>query len=270
MRRALLCPPDFYGIEYEINPWMDRAHNVTPALARIQWQGLHDKLEALGCQIELVAPQRGLPDMVFTANAGLVVGQRFIRSNFRFAQRRGEEQPFETWFAEHGFEVARLPEGLFFEGEGDALYCGETLFCGYRFRSDVRSHERIGELLKCLVISVELVKDRFYHLDTCFCPVPDGGAIWHPPAFDVYGQRTIRSHVRELIEVSPEEAEHFACNAIVLGREIVLAEGCPKLCEELSGRGYRPHPLPMTEFIKAGGACKCLTLLLPQRGESGA
>jgi N-dimethylarginine dimethylaminohydrolase len=265
MRRVLLCPPDYYGIEYEINPWMDRTRNSDLAVARAQWQQLHDKLQALGCQIELVAPRPRLPDMVFTANAGLVAGRRFIRSNFRFSQRRGEEEHFENWFAEHEYEVLRLPDGLFFEGEGDALFCGEMLFCGYRFRSDVRSHQLVGDILNCLVISVELIQDRHYHLDTCFCPLPDGGAIWYPAAFDVYGQRTIRHHVRDLVEVSPEEARRFACNAVVLGQEIVLPEGCPKLSAALAGRGYRPHGLAMTEFLKAGGACKCLTLLLPQR-----
>ena len=266
VRRVLLCPPDHYGIEYEINPWMDRKRNAEPGLARAQWRGLQAKLQALGCQVEVLAPQPGLPDMVFTANAGLLVGRRFIRSNFRYPQRRGEETHFEQWFAGQHYEVIRLPEGLFFEGEGDALFCGETLFCGYRFRSDVRSHQCLGEVLGCLVISLELVKDRHYHLDTCFCPLPGGAAVWYPPAFDAYGQRAVREHIPDLVEVVPAEAERFACNAVVLGPAIVLPEGCPKLAETLAARGYQLHSLPMSEFMKAGGACKCLTLLLPQKG----
>jgi N-dimethylarginine dimethylaminohydrolase len=265
MHKLLLCPPDYYGIEYEINPWMDRTRQAVPVLARAQWRILHDTLQSLGCRISLIAPHRKLPDMVFTANAGLVAGHQFIRSNFRFRQRRGEAEHFEQWFREHGYEVAHLPEELFFEGEGDALVCGEVLFCGYRFRSDVRAHQIIGEMLKCLVVSVELVEARFYHLDTCFCPLPDGSAIWHPPAFDSYGQRAIREHTKALIEVEPAEAAQFACNAIVVGREIVLPEGCPKLSAELRKRGYRLRALSMTEFLKAGGACKCLALFLPQR-----
>ncbi len=264
MRKLLLCPPDYYGIEYEINPWMDRTHNAVPALAQKQWRTLRDTLQSLGCQVELVTPQPKLPDMVFTANAGLVVGQKAIRANFRFPERRGEEEYFEQWFREHNYEVAHLPEGLFFEGEGDALFCGEVLFCGYRFRSDVRAHQFIGEVLDCLVVSVELVQERFYHLDTCFCPLLDGDAIWYPQAFDNYAQRAIRAHTRRLIEVAPDEAVHFACNAVVLGRDVVLPEASPKLCAALTESGYRLHPLAMTEFIKAGGACKCLTLFLPQ------
>lgn len=264
MRELLLCPPDHYGIEYEINPWMHRGQQAVPALARAQWRALLETLQALGCQISLIAAQPKLPDMVFTANAGLVAGKKFIRSNFRFSERRGEEKHFEQWFLDHNYEVVRLPEELFFEGEGDALFCGGVLFCGYRFRSDVRAHQLIGDILKCLAVSVELVEDRFYHLDTCFCPLAGGDAIWYPCAFDNYAQRAIRAHTRQLIEVAPEEAVHFACNAVVLGQDIVLPEACPRLCAALAERGYRPRALPMTEFLKAGGACKCLTLFLPQ------
>jgi N-dimethylarginine dimethylaminohydrolase len=265
MRKLLLCAPDYYGIEYEINPWMSRARNAVPALARAQWGRLKDTLQGLGHEVVLVPPRVGLPDMVFTANAGLVVGDKFMRSNFRFRERQGEAGHFERWFREHGYEVVPVPQECCFEGEGDALFCGDVLFCGYRFRSDVRAHQFLGELLNCLVVSVELVEPRFYHLDTCFCPLPDGGAIWHAAAFDSYGQRVIREHTRYLVDVAPEEARYFACNAVVLGEDIVLPEECPHLCGALGERGYRLHPLPMTEFIKAGGACKCLVLLLPQR-----
>jgi N-dimethylarginine dimethylaminohydrolase len=262
MPRLLLCPPDYYGIEYEINPWMDRTHNASPDLARAQWTRLKETLRSLGCQIELVLPQPKLPDMVFTANAGLVSGKKFIPSTFRFPQRQGEEVFFRNWFLEHGYRAITLPDDLYFEGEGDALFCGEVLFCGYRFRSDIRSHQKIGETLNCLAISVELVQDRFYHLDTCFCPLTSESAIWYPAAFDEYGQRAIRHHVKQLVDVEPEEAAHFACNAVVLGRDIVLADNSPKLVAALRGCGFRTHELAMTEFIKAGGACKCLTLFI--------
>jgi N-dimethylarginine dimethylaminohydrolase len=166
---------------------------------------------------------------------------------------------------QRGYEVCWLPENLYFEGEGDALFGGDVLFCGYKFRSDIQSHRAVAGMLGCLVISVELVDPRFYHLDTCFCPLPNGGAFWFPLAFDEYGQRAIREHVPDLIDVSPEEATDFSCNAVVLERDIVLPEGAPQLVSKLQDRGYRCHELPMSEFIKAGGACKCLTMFMPQR-----
>jgi N-dimethylarginine dimethylaminohydrolase len=265
MRELLLCAPDYYGIEYEINPWMSREHGADIELAKSQWRGLHKTLSALPTTINLVPPQPKLPDMVFTANAGLAVGRKFIPSNFRHQERAGEAPHFASWMEEHGYEILWLPKNLYFEGEGDALFGGDALFCGYKFRSDIQSHRAVADMLGRLVISVELVDARFYHLDTCFCPLPDGGAIWFPAAFDEYGQRAIHGHLPGLIEVEEEEAKHFCCNAVVLDRDIVLPEGAPNLVSKLMSRGYRCHPLPMSEFLKAGGACKCLTMFMPQR-----
>jgi len=265
MRELLLCPPDYYGIEYEINPWMNRAHGADSALVQQQWKQLHAQLTNLECSVHLIPPQQGLPDMVFTANAGLTIGRQFIPSNFRHKERAGEQPFFAKWMEQRGYEVSWLPKDLYFEGEGDALFAGDALFCGYKFRSDIQSHRVLADMLGCLVISVELADPRFYHLDTCFCPLPDGSAFWFPAAFDQYGQRAIRQHVMDLIDVLPEEAVHFSCNAVVIGRDIVLPEGAPRLVAALQDRGYRCHPLPMSEFIKAGGACKCLTMFMPQR-----
>ncbi len=265
MRELLLCPPDHYGIEYEINPWMSRERGADAPVAQAQWKGLHAKLRELHATIHLVEPRPKLPDMVFTANAGLAVGKKFVPSNFRHEERAGEAPFFASWMEAKGYEVVWLPKGLYFEGEGDALFGGDALFCGYKFRSDINSHRAVAEIFDCLTISVELVDPRFYHLDTCFCPLPDGGAFWFPAAFDEYGQRAIREHVGDLIDVAESEAAHFSCNAVVLEHEIVLPEGAPDLVSKLQDRGYKCHPLPMTEFLKAGGACKCLTMFLPQR-----
>ena len=265
MRELLLCAPDYYGIEYEINPWMSREHGADVELAKSQWRGLHQTLGSLTTKINLVPPQPKLPDMVFTANAGLAVGRKFIPSNFRHEERAGEAPHFASWMEKRGYEVLWLPKNLYFEGEGDALFGGDALFCGYKFRSDIQSHRALADMLGCLVISVELVDARFYHLDTCFCPLPDGSAIWFPAAFDEYGQRAIRGHLADLVEVEEEEAKHFCCNAVVLERDIVLPDGAPKLVGQLTSRGFRCHALAMSEFLKAGGACKCLTMFMPQR-----
>ncbi len=265
MRTLLLCAPDYYGIEYEINPWMSRARGADKPLVQTQWKALYETLLKLDCPIELVPPQPKLPDMVFTANAGLTVGRKFIPSNFRHPERAGEAPHFAQWMESRGYEIAWLPPTLYFEGEGDALFAGDALLCGYKFRSDIQSHRAVAESLGCLVISVELVDPRFYHLDTCFCPLADGGAVWFPAAFDEYGQRAIRAHVSDLIDVPEEEAVHFSCNAVALEHDIVLPEGAPALVSKLCDRGYRCHELAMTEFLKAGGACKCLTMFMPQR-----
>jgi N-dimethylarginine dimethylaminohydrolase len=264
----LMCPPDFYGIHYEINPWMDMSRQAEHAVAVDQWNALHRVIQDAGAQVSLLEPVEGLPDLVFTANAAIIYQGQALVSRFRHRQRQGEEPYNRHWFAEHGFEVMDVPENFSFEGAGDALFCGDTLYAGYRMRSDAAGHQQIGRMLGTRVIPVELVNARYYHLDTCFCPLAACEAIWYPPAFDEYGQRAIREHVKSLIEVERPEAERFACNAVVIGRHVITNTGCDHLHAELNKRGYQSVATSLDEFVKAGGSAKCLTLRLD--GEEAA
>jgi N-dimethylarginine dimethylaminohydrolase len=229
---------------------------------------LHEALIKAGAEVSLLEPAAGLPDLVFTANAGLVFLDRVLLSRFRYSQRKAEEPVFAKWFAENGFAVDDVPEDFSFEGAGDALFCGDTLWAGYRMRSDAGGHQAIGRMLGVRVIPVELVDARYYHLDTCFCPLAPGVAIYFPKAFDEYGQRALEAGIDELIPVESAEAERFACNAVVVGKTVITNTGCDALHAELTLRGYAPVATPLDEFVKAGGSAKCLTLRLD--GEEAA
>jgi len=266
--RILMCPPDYYGIEYEINPWMSRSRGSTPDKARQQWSALYEMLRGLGVTVELMSPQPGLPDLVFTANAGLVYEKRFFSSRFRHEVRAGETPHFDAWFAAHGYTVEHLPEGIYFEGAGDALFCGSVLFAGYRIRSDVAGHQYLGKILGKLVLPLELINPRFYHLDTCFCPLAAGEALYYPAAFDAYGRKVLQNHIPRLLAVNEAEAHRFACNAVVVGKTVVTNTGCDRLTADLRSRGYEVLSTQLDEFLKAGGSAKCLTLRLD--GEEAA
>jgi N-dimethylarginine dimethylaminohydrolase len=263
-----MCPPDYYGIRYEINPWMNTLRQADHEAAADQWNALRGLIESCGVQISLLEPVDGLPDLVFTANAAMIYGRRALVSRFRHPQRQGEEPHNRRWFAERGFDVVDVPQQFSFEGAGDALFCGDTLYAGYRIRSDVVGHQEIGRMLGVRVIPVELIDPRYYHLDTCFCPLALDEAIWYPPAFDEYGQHAIRDHIPQLIAVESAEAEQFACNAVVIGRRVITGTGCDRLHAVLADRGYEPVATPLGEFVKAGGSAKCLTLRLD--GEEAA
>jgi N-dimethylarginine dimethylaminohydrolase len=157
----------------------------------------------------------------------------------------------------------RLPRQFTFEGEGDALWVGETLLFGFRFRSDAPTHEPLSRLLRRRVLPVELADTRFYHLDTCFCPIDATTALWFPSAFDRYGRTVIESVVNDLVEVSEADAKRFTCNAVVIGRDVVLQTGFSSMLRrQLLRRGLTPHPVDLSEFLKAGGSAKCLVLRL--------
>lgn len=262
-RRVLVVAPKHYSILYEINPWMSREVAVSSTTARHQWEALYETVqEKLGARVELAEPEPGLPDMVFTANAGLIVGDMAVLSNFRHPERQGEREPFRRWFAAHGFRIAELPLDLNFEGEGDALFAGDTLVAGYFWRSDVRSHAALAELLGIRVLSLQLVDPYYYHLDTCLCVLDAETAAYVPSAFDPYARQVIEANVRNRIEIEPEEARRFAANALVLGRRVALNTGCPQFEAALREHGFEPYATPLDEFLKAGGSAKCLTLHL--------
>lgn len=266
--RILMCPPDHYGIEYEINPWMNRSLGAVRELAYQQWRRLRTVLESLGAQIEELAPQPGLPDLVFTANAGLVYRRRFLSSRFRHEVRARESPIYDAWFAAHDFLVEHLPEHLYHEGAGDALFCGDSLFAGYRTRSDAAAHQWVGQALGVRVLPLELIDTRFYHLDTCFCPLAPDEALYYPGAFDAYGRKVLSTHIPRLIPVNEADALRFGCNAVVVGKTVVHNSRCPQLASDLQTAGYTSIEVELDEFLKAGGSAKCLTLRLD--GEEAA
>jgi N-dimethylarginine dimethylaminohydrolase len=264
----LMCPPTHYGIEYEINPWMNKARPADHKLANEQWLGLKSTLKSAGARISEVRPINGLPDLVFTANAALMFKDRAVLAHFKHPQRQGEERYYRAWLETAGWKINYPPGGMFFEGAGDALFCGDTLYAGYRQRSDARGHQIIGELLGVRVLPLELVNSYYYHLDTCFCPLAPDEAIYFPDAFDDYGRRVLVENIPKLHAVAEEEARSFACNAVVVNKTVVTNTGCPELHKLLKSLGYEPIATPLSEFVKAGGSAKCLTLRLD--GEEGA
>lgn len=268
--RFLMCPPAHFNVDYEINPWMrgNLGAVSTDAAAR-QWMDLHD-LIARHAEVELVPAHAGLPDMVFTANAGLVHGRTFVPSNFAHVERQDERAHFARWFADAGFEVLDMPHArtdyLAFEGAGDALYSTDApvLWVGHGFRTDARAPAWLAERLDVEVLPLRLVDSRYYHLDTCFCPLDDGALLWNPNAFDAPSRALIeaRTSASRRIAVGAEDAAVFACNAVGVDDLVVLNQATPALVEALQSLGRRVVATPLSEFMKSGGAAKCLTLRL--------
>lgn len=259
----LMCAPDYYEIAYEINPWMHREKNMDKQKAMKEWTDYYELLtKKLKVRVELLKPEKGLPDMVFTANGGVVRKRIFVRSNFRHKERQGEERHFETWFKKKGYMVKTIQRPFWFEGEGDALFMGDELYTGFHFRSDVEAHDLVSGYLKSSYFGLELCDKRFYHLDTCFAPLDEKTALVFLPAFETYAQLVMLENIPDLIRVPEKEALRFACNAVVIDKHVVIPLECPQTTRELEMRGFEVHALDFNEFIKAGGAAKCLVLKL--------
>jgi N-dimethylarginine dimethylaminohydrolase len=261
-RRYLMCPPEHFDVLYEINPWMHRDVKVDLERARDQWQRLFDALRAAGAEVEVMEPHPKLPDLVFTANAGIVNGDQFVPSRFRHPERQAEVPYDVEWFEKQGFVVDPLPDGVSFEGAGDALPFGRILLAGYRFRSDAGSHAYLSTLTGAAVRSVELVDARLYHLDLTFCPLDDRRAIVAPDAWDSYGRKVVEALVPEPLALGLDDALTFCANSVVVGTRVIMPSCPPQVGRRLEAWGFDVEVSPVDEFLKAGGGCRCLTLAL--------
>jgi lysine-ketoglutarate reductase/saccharopine dehydrogenase-like protein (TIGR00300 family) len=260
----LMCSPTHYDVDYVINPWMEgNIHKSSRDRAVEQWEKLYRVLKD-NAIVDLVEPAKGWPDMVFTANAGLVLGKNVVLSRFFHKERQGEEPYFKDWFENNGYTVYELPKDLPFEGAGDALLDreGRWLWAGYGFRSELDSHPYLAKWLDIEVLSLRLIDNRFYHLDTCFCPLNGGYLLYYPAAFDAYSNRLIEMRVpaEKRIAIEETDAVNFACNAVNINSIVVMNKTGDRLKQRLADEGFQVIETPLTEFLKAGGAAKCLTL----------
>jgi N-dimethylarginine dimethylaminohydrolase len=266
MPTLLMCDPENFGVVYEINPWMERQIGaVDRPRAQAQWQGLHGVLTRLA-QVELLRSCAHLPDLVFTANAGLVLSgtRQVVLSAFRYPERQGEQAHNRRWFEASGWECLDVPGGIAFEGAGDALVDSTgRLWVGAGPRTDKAVQPWLADTTGAEVFGLSLQDFRYYHLDTCFCPLSRGYAMAHLPALnrssrerldDVFGSR--------LIALSAGQAARFCANAVCVGDEVVLPWCDEALRHTLEKAGFQVTVCELDEFLKAGGAAKCLTLRL--------
>ena len=261
-RRFLLCPPDHFAVAYEINPWMSTEVPVDLERAQAQWHGLAAALELAGATVELLPAHPSVPDLVFTANAGIVSGPAFVPSRFRHPERRPETVLDIAWFEASGFEVLRLPGRVVHEGAGDALPFGGSLISASGARSDAAAHRELSRLLGVEVTSVELVDPRYYHLDLTFCPLDSTRALVWPGAWSAASCAAMAALVPEPLVLEADEAARFVANSVVVGRTVLLPSCPPRVGRQLEAWGFTPVELDVSEFVKAGGGCRCLTLAL--------
>jgi N-dimethylarginine dimethylaminohydrolase len=281
--RLLMCRPEHFAVSYAINPWMDpeswardqRAHRA----AVRQWDALHGKLKELGATIELVPPVPGLPDLVFTANAAVVLDRQVLLARFRHPERQREESHFEAAFRAlqaHGLvdTVRKLPDGLVLEGAGDCVWddTRKLFWLGYGPRSDAAARHAVADTFGEEVLALELADERFYHMDTALSALPRGEVMYLPEAFTAAGWAAIRERVapEQRIEIAIADGARLAANAVCLSDAVVMSACGKRLRAELEERGYQVVTTPLTAFLRSGGSAFCLTLRLDRRPAASA
>jgi N-dimethylarginine dimethylaminohydrolase len=277
--RILMCAPDHFAVAYTINPWMNPSswqseNRVLGAIAWQEWQALRDTLTNLGAELDFVPPVRGLPDLVFTANAAVVMDRTVLLARFRHPERRGEEAHYTRAFealCTLGIvdRVLELPEGIIHEGAGDCVWdrTRRIFWMGYGPRSDAAAAPVIERVFGVETVPIELPDPRFYHMDTTLCPLSRGELMYFPGGFTRAGLAEIHARVApELrIEIGADDAATLTANAVCLGNDIVCSAMSGGLRRKLEARGYAVHLSPLGAFRRSGGSAFCLTLRLDNK-----
>lgn len=261
MKKILLCPPTFYDIEYEINPWMNIGNKVDKAIVLEEYEELKSTYQSLGAEVLEIEPVKGLPDMVYAANFGFVKDNTFVKSNFKYPQRREESNYSRKYFKNLGFRIAEMPTEVTFEGQGDLLYSHGKYFMGYGKRSSLRAKKYIENFLQGEVFELKLSDPYFYHCDMSFAPLDDKTVVINRNSFDKDGLEKIYKNFQNVIGTDAPDNKVFCCNLVMVGKNIVAGKGISQeLKNNLTKYGFITHEVEMTEYRKGGGSVKCLTL----------
>ena len=263
-RRFVMCRPTHFDVVYAINPWMDVDLAVDTQRALEQWTSLRDQLSALGHRVDVIDPPEALPDLVFAANAGIVIGDIGLGARFRNPERQPESAIYEREFAALGVQLDEPSQVN--EGEGDVLVhpaskVGNGMaLAGYGPRSERDAHDEIAAHFGIELVSLRLVDDRFYHLDTACNILDDRTVAYYPGAFDEGSRRLLESTFDRAIVITDDDAAVLGANVISDGTNVLMSDRTPVLSASLQDAGFRPLPLAMDEFTKSGGGPHCCVL----------
>ena len=262
----LMCPPEWYGVDYVLNPWMaGNVHRSSRDLAFAQWKGFHNVLRGVA-DVRLLHPEPGCPDMVFLSHTALVHHGVAAVSSFHPPERRAESTYLRRWLASQGFLLWETPRETAFEGEGDLCFndAGTALWAAHGVRTCKASHRHVADAWHLPVTSLHLVDPRFYHLDTCFTPLAGGYLLYYPGAFDAASLASIELAypASRRIAVCEADATRMACCALNLGRTVFTGEIGRELAARLFDAGFDVVQLELGEFIKGGGGARSMALRL--------
>ena len=258
LRHYVMTRPTFFSVEYAINPWMDTTTRVDAERAVAQWEDLYETYRRLGHTVDLVEPVPGLPDMVYAANAGLIVNGAAIVARFKHAERDGESAAYAAWMDRRGH--APVATHHVNEGQGDLLVVGSMILAGTGFRTDPQAHVEVATLTGMPVVSLELVDPRFYHLDTALTVLDDTTIAYYPPAFTDRARTQLQQLFPDAIEVSSTDAYVLGLNAVSDGCHVVHPAQATGFAEQLYHAGFHPIGVDLSELLKGGGSVKCCTL----------
>ena len=264
-RHYLMVEPAHFRVEYAINPFMDPADQPDPVASRDQWDAVVAAIAAAGGTVDVLDQRPDAPDMVYAMNLGLALadatGRHAVLSHMRYPERRMETESAAGWFADRGYRlhtVGRDGVGAHFEA-GDAFPWRGELVVGFGPRTERLALKHLAHDLDVTVRGVRITHPGMYHLDLGFCPLDETRAMVCPAAFDDASARKLLDLVPEPLVLTEAEAMTFCANSVVVGRAVIMP-ACPaRVRAQLEAWEFEVVVVGVPDFLKGGGAIRCLT-----------
>lgn len=265
-RHYLMVEPAHFRVDYAINPFMDPADQPDPATTRDQWDALGAAILDAGGAVDVLGQRPDAPDMVYAMNLGLPflggpTGRTAVLSHMRFPERRMETATAAGWFADRGYTLRTIGSegiGAHFEA-GDAFAWRGELVVGHGPRTERLALKHLANDLDVTVRGVRLTHPGMYHLDLAFCPLDDTRAMVCLDAFEPASAQRLLDLVPEPLVLTEAEAMTFCANSVVVGRTVIMP-ACPdRVRARLEEWEFEVVVVGVSEFLKGGGAIRCLT-----------
>lgn len=263
IKKVLLCNPLHFIVEFAYNPWM-KPGSVNNKKAQKQWLELKKTYQQLGIEIEVIDQVKGLHDMVFATDQGIVRGNEVLLSNFRVPQRQGERQHYKKWFLKHDYIIHEIPSHHYLEGNGETYFWNDYIFVGTGYRSDPEIPKFLQKHYDREVVYLKIIDPAFYHLDVGFFPLNNETVFYYPPAYSPGTIKELQKRIPNLIEFTKEEAMGFSSNSVVTDHHVIVQKGNLTFCDKLQNLGYKTLEIDLSEFMKSGGGAHCLTNILEE------
>ena len=266
----LVCPPRYFDTHFLFNPWMTYRERVNKHSAWRQWKDLVRALEQAGATVETIDPDPDSSAMVFTADSALVIDKQTAVMLPNDGPRGDLEPPlFRSWFQRRGYTTESLPAEARLDGGNIVRLHDGSIAAGLKPYASGRGETYLAKRLKLgggksRLRPLALINKKFLHLDMVLGNIGNKGYLLYEPGLTLGKEAIAETPIldREVIRLDQSDAEAFAANLVTVGNNVITGKVSVGLRKQIASLGFWVEELALTEFYKAGGGAKCLTLPL--------
>jgi N-dimethylarginine dimethylaminohydrolase len=225
----------------------------------------------------LEEPHHALPDIVFTANAGLCLPRlpkkTILLPHMKYKQRQEELSYLERIFRNLHLNIIAYPGNEPFEGQAELkwFHGGTKAVCGYGHRSTKKTFAELNHFFKKLyhahgltppeLLVLPLASSDYYHLDVAMLEFDDSKCIVHKKALSAASIVKLEKFLGKENVYVIDVKDTFCLNAVIDGPHLIthkLTADVKEMLETITGRSVKM--IDTYEFERSGGSVRCMTL----------